>query len=53
MRAGQTWIYEWCAVSDATFQQVAAELEIALGRSDDNDSACTGSSRADLDARRS
>ena len=34
---GQTWIYEWCADRDATFQQVAAELEIALAL-DDNDS---------------
>ena len=34
---GQTWIYDWCADRDATFQQVAAELEIALAL-DDNDS---------------
>jgi adenylate cyclase len=34
---GQTWIYEWCADRDATLQQVAAELEIALAL-DDNDS---------------
>jgi len=34
---GQTWIYEWCADRDATFEQVAAELEIALAL-DDNDS---------------
>jgi adenylate cyclase len=34
---GQTWVYNWCADRDATFQQVAAELEIALGL-DDNDS---------------
>ena len=34
---GQTWVYEWCADRDATFQQVAAELEIALAL-DDNDS---------------
>jgi adenylate cyclase len=26
---GQTWVYNWCADRDATFQQVAAELEIA------------------------
>jgi len=34
---GQTWVYEWCADRDATLQQVAAELEIALAL-DDNDS---------------
>jgi adenylate cyclase len=34
---GQTWVYDWCADRDATFQQVAAELEIALAL-DDNDS---------------
>jgi adenylate cyclase len=34
---GQTWVYDWCADRDATFQQVAAELEITLGL-DDNDS---------------
>jgi adenylate cyclase len=34
---GQTWVYNWCADRDATFQQVAAELEIALAL-DDNDS---------------
>jgi adenylate cyclase len=34
---GQTWIYGWCADRDATFQQVADELQIAL-RLDDNDS---------------
>jgi adenylate cyclase len=34
---GQEWIYGWCANRDATFQQVAAELEIALAL-DDNDS---------------
>src|ERR1700694_6281872 len=34
---GQTWVYEWCADRDATFQQVAAELETALAL-DDNDS---------------
>jgi adenylate cyclase len=33
---GQTWIYEWCADRDATFQQVAAELEIALALDDDD-----------------
>jgi adenylate cyclase len=32
-----TWVYNWCADRDATFQQVAAELEIALAL-DDNDS---------------
>ncbi|MBR0840109.1 adenylate/guanylate cyclase domain-containing protein [Bradyrhizobium liaoningense] len=34
---GQTWVYGWCADRDATFQQVASELEIALAL-DDNDS---------------
>jgi adenylate cyclase len=34
---GQSWIYGWCADRDATYQQVAAELEIALAL-DDNDS---------------
>jgi adenylate cyclase len=34
---GQTWVYNWCADRDAIFQQVAAELEIALAL-DDNDS---------------
>jgi adenylate cyclase len=34
---GQTWVHEWCANRDATFQQVGAELEIALAL-DDNDS---------------
>jgi adenylate cyclase len=34
---GQSWIYGWCADRDATFQQVAAELDIALAL-DDNDS---------------
>jgi adenylate cyclase len=34
---GQTWVYGWCADRDATFQQVAAELEITLAL-DDNDS---------------
>ncbi len=34
---GQTWIHGWCADRDATFQQVAEELEIALAL-DDNDS---------------
>jgi adenylate cyclase len=32
---GQTWVYNWCR--DATFQQVAAELEVTLAL-DDNDS---------------
>ena len=34
---GQTWVYDWCAERDATLQQVAAELEIALAL-DDSDS---------------
>ena len=34
---GQTWVHGWCADRDATFQQVAGELEVALGL-DDNDS---------------
>jgi len=34
---GQTWVYNWCADRDATFQQVASELETALAL-DDNDS---------------
>jgi len=34
---GQTWVYDWCSDRDATFQQVAAELEITLAL-DDNDS---------------
>ncbi|MGY0571811.1 adenylate/guanylate cyclase domain-containing protein [Bradyrhizobium sp. RDM12] len=34
---GQTWVYSWCADRDATFQQVASELETALAL-DDNDS---------------
>ncbi len=34
---GQAWTYDWCADRDATFQQVAAELEVALAL-DDNDS---------------
>ena len=34
---GQTWVYDWCADRDATFQQVGAELELALAL-DDNDS---------------
>jgi adenylate cyclase len=34
---GQTWVYDWCVDRDATFQQVAAELEITLAL-DDNDS---------------
>jgi adenylate cyclase len=34
---GQTWVYDWCADRDATFQQVAAELETSLAL-DDNDS---------------
>src|SRR6266849_1969733 len=34
---GQSWIYGWCADRDATLQQMAAEVEIALAL-DDNDS---------------
>jgi adenylate cyclase len=34
---GQAWIYGWCQDRDATFQQVAAEMEVALAL-DDNDS---------------
>jgi adenylate cyclase len=34
---GQTWVYGWCADRDATFLQVASELETALAL-DDNDS---------------
>ena len=34
---GQTWVYDWCADREVTFEQVAAELEITLGL-DDNDS---------------
>jgi|SRR5450631_22685 hypothetical protein len=34
---GQMWVYGWCADREATFQQVAAELEITLAL-DDNDS---------------
>ncbi|HLX15385.1 MAG TPA: adenylate/guanylate cyclase domain-containing protein [Bradyrhizobium sp.] len=34
---GQMWVYDWCADRDATFRQVAAELETALAL-DDNDS---------------
>jgi len=34
---GQTWVYDWCADRDATFQQVGAELETSLAL-DDNDS---------------
>jgi len=34
---GQTWVYNWCADRDATFQQVATELEVTLAL-DDNDS---------------
>jgi adenylate cyclase len=34
---GQMWVYGWCADRDATFEQVAAELEITLAL-DDNDS---------------
>jgi adenylate cyclase len=34
---GQSWVYDWCADRDATFQQVAAELEVSLAL-DTNDS---------------
>ena len=34
---GQAWTYNWCADRDATWQQVGAELRIALSL-DDNDS---------------
>jgi adenylate cyclase len=34
---GQTWVYNWCADRETTFQQVASELEITLAL-DDNDS---------------
>jgi adenylate cyclase len=34
---GQMWVYGWCADREATFQQVAAELEVTLAL-DDNDS---------------
>ena len=34
---GQTWVYDWCADRDATFQQIAAELALSLAL-DDNDS---------------
>ncbi|MBV9460405.1 MAG: adenylate/guanylate cyclase domain-containing protein, partial [Bradyrhizobium sp.] len=34
---GQTWVYNWCADRDATFGQVASELETTLAL-DDNDS---------------
>jgi adenylate cyclase len=34
---GQTWVYNWCADRETTFQQLASELEITLGL-DDNDS---------------
>jgi adenylate cyclase len=33
---GQTWVYNWCTDRDATFEQVGAELSIALAL-DDND----------------
>src|SRR5438309_1948558 len=31
---GQTWVYDWCADRDATYQQVAGELETALALDD-------------------
>jgi adenylate cyclase len=34
---GQTWVYNWCADRDATFQELADELEIAVAL-DDHDS---------------
>jgi adenylate cyclase len=34
---GQTWVYNWCGDREATFQQLANELEITLAL-DDNDS---------------
>jgi adenylate cyclase len=34
---GQTWVYGWCADRTATFEQVAAALEVTLAL-DDNDS---------------
>jgi adenylate cyclase len=34
---GQTWVYDWCADRDATFQKVADELDTTLTL-DDNDS---------------
>ena len=34
---GQTWVYNWCGDREATFQQLARELEITLGL-DDTDS---------------
>jgi len=34
---GQTWVYDWCADRDATFAQIAAELDTTLTL-DDNDS---------------
>ena len=34
---GQTWVYDWCGDRDATYREIAAELETSLGL-DDNDS---------------
>src|SRR5579872_2897518 len=34
---GQQWVHGWCADRDATFREVAAELEVSLAL-DDNDS---------------
>jgi adenylate cyclase len=34
---GQTWVYDWCADRDATFREVASELELSLAL-DDHDS---------------
>ncbi|MCH9054243.1 MAG: adenylate/guanylate cyclase domain-containing protein [Proteobacteria bacterium] len=51
---GQTWIHGWCEDEEATWDQVSAELQIALGL-DDNDSdvhrvlAAVNVTRDDLD----
>jgi len=34
---GQTWVYNWCADRESTWNQIASELQIALSL-DDNDS---------------
>jgi adenylate cyclase len=34
---GQTWVYDWCADRDATFHEIAGELELSLAL-DDHDS---------------
>ncbi|HEX2114966.1 MAG TPA: adenylate/guanylate cyclase domain-containing protein [Alphaproteobacteria bacterium] len=52
---GQGWVYGWCADRDATFNEVAEELQIALAL-DENDSdvhrilAAVNVARDDLDA---